>query len=53
MSEAEEKKISDDATVEEAIHIVAEREINGEDAASLFLGRVTDIVHAQTIGAQE
>ena len=46
MSEAEEKKISDDATVEEAIHIVAEREINGEDAAAV-LGRSTEILERE------
>ena len=53
MSNEDEVKISEYATIEQALHIIVERELSGDDALDKFWGQASDLIHAQTIGVQE
>ena len=46
-------RLMDDNTLSDAIYIVANRELNGEDAIDYFIKSVTNIIQGQTLTQEE
>ncbi|MFW0776106.1 MAG: hypothetical protein ACN2B6_00100 [Rickettsiales bacterium] len=53
MKTIDERRFHDDSIVEEAMHIIVDRELSGEDAVDTFMARLNDMVSGQNLTTEE